>query len=67
MENKETIEKLKLLLEDAKFRAGGEIFMDGEGHFFNKKCEFLPYADVLMKVEKLRQAVNRAFDYVSTL
>jgi hypothetical protein len=67
MPNREIIEKLYLLLEDAKFRAGSEIFMDGDGHFFNKRCELFPNSDVLVKVEKLRQAVNRGYDYVSAL
>ena len=67
MINKETIEKLKSVLEDAKFAAGGEIFMDGEGRFVNRRCEYMASADVLVKVEKLRQAVNRAHDYASTL
>ena len=67
MDNKETVQKLYLLLEEAKHTAGGEIFMDGDGHFFNRRLELFSHGDVLAKVEKLRQAVNRAYDYVSTL
>ena len=66
-EMKEQIDKIKEILQDAKFKAGGEIFMSGDGIFVNKRCEYLQNSDVLIKCEKLRQAVSRSYDLICVL
>ncbi|PKN36724.1 MAG: hypothetical protein CVU62_13400 [Deltaproteobacteria bacterium HGW-Deltaproteobacteria-2] len=67
MSNKETVDKIRTILEDARIYANTHILLDGEGHYFTCRGEALSYFEVLRQTEKLRQAVNRSFDYISTL
>ena len=63
----EQIDEIKEILKDAKFSAGGEIFISGDGNFVNRRAEYMINYDVLVKLEKLRNAVSRAHDLISIL
>jgi hypothetical protein len=59
-EEKTIAEELKDLLADADARFGGEIYLNGAGTFLNRRCEGLSPYDVLVKIEGLKVAVERA-------
>ena len=56
---------LQELLDETHFRYGGTLFLAADGSFVNTKGEFISAYEVLIKLEKLRDAVSRGRDLLS--
>ena len=64
----DTMKKLTDLLDDVHFSCGtGELYLAADGSFVNSRGDRMHPYDVLLKVEKLRDALSRGRDYLAVI